>query len=120
MKKFIIAALAATIVAGPVMAQDRGDHNRGRDDRGRNEQSWNDRGRHDDRGHGNRFVNRRWNRGDRFDYRQVHNYRIIGNPGYYHLRPAPRGYRWVQSGNDAVLIGIAGGIVASVMAGAFH
>jgi len=119
MKKFIIAALAATIVAGPVMAQDRGDH-RGRDDRGRHEQRWDNRGHQDFRGHGNRFADRRWNRGDRFDYRQVRNYRIIGNPGYYHLRPAPRGYRWVRSGNDAVMIAIAGGVVASVLAGAFN
>ena len=112
MRKFIIAALAATVVAGPVLA-DPG-HGRGHD-RGRHEQRF-DRGRGPDR----HFDDRRWNRGERFDYRRARNYRVIGNPGYYHLRPAPRGYRWVQSGNDAVLIAITGGLIASVMAGAFN
>jgi Ni/Co efflux regulator RcnB len=36
------------------------------------------------------------------------------------LRDAPRGYRWVQSGNDAVLVGITSGIIASVLAGAIR
>jgi Ni/Co efflux regulator RcnB len=126
MKKFIIAALAATIIAGPVMAQPyQGHDNRGqqaqrfdRDDRrGDNRRS---DYRNDRRGNDHRYDNRRWNRGERFDYRQARNYRVIGNPGYYHLRNAPRGYRWVQSGNDAVMIGIATGLVASVLAGAFN
>jgi Ni/Co efflux regulator RcnB len=34
--------------------------------------------------------------------------------------PPPRGYRWVRNGNDAVLIGITSGIVASVIAGAIR
>ena len=113
MKKLILAALSATVAASPVLADPR------HDDRGRHEQRFD---RHD-RGHdrfGSRFQDRRWNRGERFDYRQARNYRIIGNPNYYHLRPAPRGYRWVQSGNDAVLIGITSGLVASMLAGAFH
>jgi Ni/Co efflux regulator RcnB len=121
MKKFIIAALAATIVAGPVLAQPyQGQDNRGRQSQGydhRNDRRADNRNDHrNDR----RADYRRWNRGERFDYRQARNYRVIGNPGIYHLRPAPRGYRWVQSGNDAVMIGIATGLVASVLAGAFN
>jgi Ni/Co efflux regulator RcnB len=114
MKKLILAALAATVAVSPVLADPRG-----HDDRGRHEQRFD---RHD-RDPGNfqagRFQDRRWNRGERFDYRQARNYRVIGNPYSYHLRPAPRGYRWVQSGNDAVLIGITSGLVASMLAGAF-
>ena len=133
MKKFIIAALAATIVAGPVLAQPyQGHDNRGyqsqsanrdyRDDRRDDRRGHNYRNdRRDDRRAGNhRYDNRRWNRGERFDYRQARNYRVIGNPGVYHLRQAPRGYRWVQSGSDAVMIGIDSGLVASVLAGAFN
>lgn len=73
----------------------------------------------------NRFVNRdrfqghRWNRGDRFDRRYAMNYRVIDNPRYYNLRPAPYGYRWVQSGNDAVLVAIASGIIGSIIANQF-
>jgi len=124
MKKFIIAALAASVLAGPVLAQPY----QGHDNRGYQTQRF-DRDRRDYRDanqgngrHGNwqRQDYRRWNKGDRFDYRQARNYRVIGNPYNYRLRPAPRGYRWVQSGNDAVLIGIASGLVASVLAGAFN
>jgi Ni/Co efflux regulator RcnB len=67
----------------------------------------------------NRFQNRQWRRGERFDSRYAMNYRVIGNPGYYNLRPAPYGYRWVQSGNDAVLVAIASGIIGALIGNAF-
>lgn len=62
---------------------------------------------------------RRWNQGERFDSRYATDYRLIGNPYDYGLRQAPRGYRWVQSGNDAVLVAIAGGLIGAVLANAF-
>jgi Ni/Co efflux regulator RcnB len=113
MKKFIIAALAASVVATPVMAAPYQGHN----DRGRVEQRHDDRGRFDNR-RSQRYQSqyRGWHTGERFDRRQARNYRVISSPRNYHLREAPRGYRWVQSGNDAVLIGITSGIVASVIA----
>jgi Ni/Co efflux regulator RcnB len=67
----------------------------------------------------NRFQHHRWERGQRFDRRYATNYRVISNPYYYNLRPAPRGYRWVQSGNDAVLIAITSGIIGALVANAF-
>lgn len=105
MKKLIIAALAASVAATPVLAAPY-QHN---DHRGRVEQ------RHDNR----QIQNHRWSKGQRFDYRQAPNYRVI-TARQYHLREAPRGYRWVRSGNDAVLIGITTGVIASVLAGAIH
>ena len=63
--------------------------------------------------------NRKWQRGQRFDRRYASSYRVISNPYAYHLRTAPRGYRWVQSGNDAVLIAITSGIIGAVLANAF-
>lgn len=112
MKKFIIAALAASIVATPVMAAPYPAQR----------QSW--------------FVqNHRVDH--RNDYRQVQ-YRAKWNKaiGSTIARPATTAssptiasitcarrraaIRWVQSGNDAILIGITSGIVASVLAGAFH
>jgi Ni/Co efflux regulator RcnB len=128
MKKFILAALAASVAATPVLAapnQGWNDHDRG---------SHSVRQSHDDRGNGSRFDNRRddrqfgqwnngsrnqyrsWQRGQRFDSRYAYNYRVISNPHYYRLHDAPRGYRWVQSGNDAVLIGLTSGVIAAVMA----
>ena len=135
MKKLILAALAATVVATPVMAAPfDNDHGRGRieqrhdqrGDRGDRGDRFDNRG---DRGQrfgynndrrGDRFEHRRWNRGDRFDYRYARNYRVIGDPGHYHLGYAPRGYRWVQSGSDAVLVGITTGIIASVIANSIN
>lgn len=120
MKKFIIAALAASVAATPVLAApfDRHDNDRGP----RIEQN------HRDARTTKRVVvtkhsynrpqtqYRNWQRGDRFDSRYARNYRVINSPRAYRLKDAPRGYRWVQSGNDAVMIGITSGIIASVLA----
>lgn len=110
MKKFIIAALAASVMATPVLAA----QNNGRDFRSRVEQS---------NGHGfqqRQMQNRNWRKGERFNRREARNYRVINNYRQYRLRAAPRGYRWVQSGNDAVLIGITSGIIASVLGNAIR
>ncbi|MDB5688793.1 MAG: hypothetical protein JWL91_669 [Sphingomonas bacterium] len=134
MKKFIIAALAASVLAAPVLAApgDRYDNRGGRyeqndrNDRGRSDR--NDRvERRDDRRNVVRNDRRAgpgqyrsWTRGQRFDSRYARNYRVISSPRAYRLRDAPRGYRWVQSGNDAVLIGLTSGIIASVLANAIR
>jgi Ni/Co efflux regulator RcnB len=62
---------------------------------------------------------RKWARGQRFDSRYARNYREIRNPRAYRLHEAPRGYRWVQSGNDAVLVAVASGIIGAVLANMF-
>lgn len=66
---------------------------------------------------------RRWNRGQRFDRRYAQNYREIPNWQQYRSRrlyAPPRGYHWVRSGNDAVLVAVAGGLIGAVLAGAFN
>ena len=120
MKKFIIAALAASILTTPVLAAG----NRGPDNRGRIEQQ-----------HQRKVVKRvvvqrntqiaqnqyrNWQRGQRFESRYARNYRVISSQRQYRLITPPRGYRWIQSGNDAVLIGITSGIIASVLSGAIR
>ena len=62
---------------------------------------------------------RDFRRGERFDARYARNYQVIGNARAYHLRPAPRGQHWVRSGNNALLVGVTTGIIASVIANAF-
>jgi len=117
MKKFIIAAIAAsTLFSGTAMAAP---YPRG-DDRGRIEQ------RHDDHGlqevqvrKVKQVTTREFRRGDRFDQRYARNYREIRNARVYHLRQPARGYRWVQNGNDALLVGITSGVVAAIVANAF-
>ena len=62
---------------------------------------------------------RNWRKGERFDSRYASNYRVIQNPRAYRLNDAPRGYRWVQSNNDAVLVAIASGLIGAVLGNAF-
>ena len=64
-----------------------------------------------------RVEYRNWKRGQRFDYRYARNYRQIDYRHYRGLKAPPRGYRYVQSGNDAVLVGITSGIIAAVFSG---
>ncbi|MEH6756992.1 MAG: RcnB family protein [Parasphingorhabdus sp.] len=61
---------------------------------------------------------KRWSKGQHFDRRHAINYRVISNPRAYRLSNAPRGYRWVQSGNDAILIGVTSGIIGAVIGNA--
>lgn len=112
MKKVILgiaAAASVLAVAAPASARDFGF----RGDRGRVEQVQRN-------GFANRnFGGRGWQTGQRFDRGYATNYRIIDNPGDYRLREAPRGYRWVQSGNDAVLVALASGLIGAIAANAF-
>ena len=62
---------------------------------------------------------RNWRKGERFDQRYAYNYRVIQNPRAYRLYDAPRGYRWVQSNNDAVLVAITSGIIGAIIGNAF-
>lgn len=117
MKKFILAAVAASLISVPAMAAPQSyrhapapQHATARDDhRGY------DRNRGYDRAP-QRNQYRNWHRGERFDARQARNYRQIDYRQYRGLNAPPRGYRYVQSGNDALLVGITSGIVAAVIA----
>ena len=140
MRKMMIAlALAstsagATLAASPAAAQSYGQQYRGQEYRGQQVRRQVSRQvtqvrhgdmrrhsnvRHDDnRGYGQAYdQQRRWNRGDRFDRRQASNYRVIER--HERLYAAPRGHQWVQSGNDAVLIGITSGIVSALLSNLF-
>ena len=62
---------------------------------------------------------RKWQRGQRFDSRYAQNYRQIDYRQYNrqyrgHLNAPPRGYRYVQSGNDIVLVSIASGLIGAI------
>ncbi|MBW4332095.1 RcnB family protein [Stakelama sp. CBK3Z-3] len=121
MKKFILAAAAASLLATPAFAAQRhGDNNRIEQTRtvkhGPNRTVTVQRTveRHD--------SNRSWRKGERFDARYARNYRQIDYRQYNgrHLYAPPRGYHWVQSGNDAVLVGLTTGVIAAVLAGALN
>ena len=115
MKRFIIAAVAASVLAAPTLAAPpHGDEGRGRVEQKvrTNTVRQTTVVRRDVR----QPDHRKWSKGQRFDRRYAPQYRVIESPRAYRLKPAPRGYHWVRSGNDAVLVGITSGIVASVLA----
>ena len=53
-----------------------------------------------------------WHQGDHYN---GHRY-VVRDWHRHHLNPPPEGYEWVQSGDDYVLIAIATGIIASIIA----
>ena len=124
MKKIALALAGASValtglIATPASAAGFRGHDRGRYEQVNKRIVVQNRFVTQNRFQQNRFQQHRWNRGDRFDRRYATNYTVIANPGYYHLRQAPYGYRWVRSGNDAVLVAIASGIIGAVLANSF-
>ena len=119
MKKFILGAIAATIISAPITATAAEAAPQRGESRTVVRQKAN----------GRVVVRQRtvaqpnyrsWRKGQRFDRRYARNYRQIDYRQYRGLRAPPRGYRYVQSGNDAVLVGITSGLIAAVVAGAIR
>lgn len=64
--------------------------------------------------HGPSGPHGQWARGDQYD---GHRYVVYhGDWDRYHLHPPPHGYEWVRSGNQFIMVAIASGIIASVIA----
>ncbi|MFZ2031397.1 MAG: RcnB family protein [Vitreimonas sp.] len=132
MKRILMTGLSALTLmggfAGTAAAQDygrynhqndgrdgRGDWNRGRDnDRRDNDRRDNDRGRFEQGRYDNQF-NRNWRRGDRLPGGWQNRYRNV-DYRYYHLRPAPYGYRYVRDDSGRILlVGIFTGVILSAI-----
>lgn len=122
MKKLIIALLATAAVASPIAA----DAQQRRDERHTTAVRQAPNGRTVVTNRTvvrNQPAARRWGKGQRFDRRYATNYQEISNWQQYRgrrLYAPPRGYHWVRSGNDAVLVAVAGGLIGAVLAGAFN
>ena len=125
MKKFILAALAAATVVSPMLATAA--------DAAPMQVRHTETVRHNANGRtvvtqrnvyrGNNAAQRHaWQRGQRFDRRYAQNYREIDWRQYRgrRLYAPPRGYHWVRSGNDAVLVAVTSGIIGAVLAGALN
>ena len=123
MKKFILSAIAASMIASPMVASEASAQ-------GYPQQRHETVVRHQpgrtvvvDRTvirNDGRHYRTDWRRGERFDYRRARNYRVITDYRGYRLRTPPRGYHYVRSGNDAVLVGITSGVIAGIIAGAIR
>jgi len=123
MKKFILSAIAASMIASPMIASEASAQ-------GYPNQRHETVIRHQPgrtvvvdrtviRNQGPQYRND-WRRGERFDYRRARNYQVINNYRGYRLKAPPRGYHYVRSGNDAVLVGVTSGIIAGIIAGAIR
>jgi Ni/Co efflux regulator RcnB len=53
-----------------------------------------------------------WHNGDRYNGGR----NVVRNWNQYHLRQPPSGYEWVQDGGQFVLIAVASGIIADIIA----
>ena len=113
MKKLILAVLAASVAVSPLAIAPASAAPQNR--YVQNQKAYNKAVRKDQR-----QAYRNWRKGERFDYRQARNYRVINDYRGRHLKAPPRGYHYVQSGNDAVLVAIGTGLIAAVIAGALN
>lgn len=131
MKKFLIAAIATTLVASPILAAAPAEAQSRQTER---TVKYKPNGkvvvkqrttvqRQNYRQPVRQTYRTNWRKGERFDRRQARNYRQVSNWREYQNRRlyAPqRGQQWVRSGNDAVLITVASGVIGAVLAGAFN
>jgi Ni/Co efflux regulator RcnB len=129
-----IAAASFALSAGAVFAQaerdhehrgdenrgyDRGHDNRGRDQRGYEHDRYasrdsyrGDEWRRDGRGAGPYHD---WYRGSRLPPEYRDRSYVVDDWRAHHLYAPPRGYHWVQAGDDYVLAAIATGVITAVL-----
>ena len=125
-KKAMIAVAMAFNLAAGSLAMAQGNSNHG--DRGRGDDRRNDRSdyRHDNRdfgrGHNDHMKNGRgagtghqYYQGDRFPAEYRNRHYVVNDWRGHRLRQPPRGYHWVQSGSDYLLVAIATGIIADLL-----
>jgi Ni/Co efflux regulator RcnB len=68
----------------------------------------------DERGAG---ADQRWHRGDRLPMEYRHRNYVVDDWRGHHLSAPPRGYYWVQNGNDYLLVAITTGVIAQLLLG---
>ena len=120
---------AASLMTGSLSAFAQ-DH--GRNDRDHGHDRWNQQQQHDQRAMGNRGNDRdhdrdrndgyyygargpEWHRGGHLPAHYRSNQYVVNDWHGHHLSAPPRGYHWVQVGNDYVLAAIATGVIAQLL-----
>ncbi len=74
-----------------------------------------DNGYHGDRHGRGAGPDHAWYRGDRLPAQYNSRYYVVDDWRGHRLSAPPRGYHWVQAGNDYVLAAIATGVIASIL-----
>jgi Ni/Co efflux regulator RcnB len=57
-----------------------------------------------------------WRQGERLPSEYRSRSYVVDDWRGHHLRPPPAGYHWVQNGSDYLLVAIATGVIASIIA----
>lgn len=137
-KKLLIPALIVASISSMAVAQDRGhdDNNRGGNAQHGNDNRGGDRGNdnrgndnHGDRGNGNDHrggpgpmaqnrgagPNHDMRKGGRLPTQYRNRQYVVNDWRGHHLSAPPRGYQWVQTGSDYVLVAAATGLIASIL-----
>lgn len=120
MKTFIISAVAASLLATPILAAAPADAAQRRVQETTVVRHGPHRTVVTKREVVRTPAHRNWRKGQRFDRRYASNYRVVSNYRHYRLHTPPRGYHWVRSGNDAVLVAIGSGVIGAVIANAIR
>lgn len=127
-KAAISAVIALTMTAGQLaFAQGNSNRNERGGDEGRQpERRVAAANQHDSRGFGRAHneerskgrgagPNNEYYRGDRLPAEYRHKNYVVNDWRSHNLSAPPRGYQWVQSGADYVLIAVATGIIAQLL-----
>ncbi len=124
--KAVLAVMIAMSMASGSIAfaegNDRHDQ-RGRHDGAQRSERGMERGndaqgaRYDERRGPGAGPNRNFYRGDHISSEYRHRNYVVDDWRVHHLSAPPRGYHWVQTGGDYVLIAIATGIIAQILLG---
>jgi Ni/Co efflux regulator RcnB len=124
-KAAISAFVALTIATGP-LAFAQGNRDRDRNDGRQSDRRDARDNRHDNRDFGRRHNEERnkgrgvgpnyeYYRGDRLPIEYRHRNYVVDDWRGHHLSAPPRGYQWVQSGSDYILVAIATGIILQLL-----
>ena len=114
MKRMISAVLALSLMSGTA-AFAKGDKGEKHDDRGYS-QGRDDRGDRHDNGNHYGQQKHRWARGERLPVTYYQNRTYYVDYRQAHLRAPPPGYRWVQVDNNYMMVALATGLIASLIA----
>lgn len=115
-KKIVCLVAAATMGFGSLsfaQGYDRDHHDRGRQEQHHDDRHDHGRDRNDHYYYGARGPD--WHRGGHVPAQYRDRQYVVDNWRAHHLAPPPRGYHWVQVGNDYVLAAIATGLIAQLI-----
>ena len=114
--KIITAAvMALSLTAGSsAFAQNYDRHDDHHDNRGHVDQRDHRPDHHDERGAG---PHHEFYRGGHLSPEYRHRQYVVDNWRAHHLSAPPRGYHWVQTGPDYVLVAITTGLIANIILG---